>query len=39
MKFWIDLFTTGYGLVAVAVTPFSLGLAYAVHRFNHHAAG
>jgi len=33
MKLWIDLFTTDYGLVALAVTLISLGLAYAMHRF------
>jgi hypothetical protein len=38
MKLWVDLLTTGYGLIAVAVIRISRGLACAIHRFNHHAA-
>lgn len=33
MKLFLDLFTTDYGLVALAVTLISLGLAWAFHAF------
>ncbi len=33
MKLLIDLFTTDYGLVAVAVTAVSLGMAVGFHMF------
>ena len=33
MKLFVDLFTTDYGLVALAVTLISLGLAWGLHAF------
>jgi len=33
MQLFLDLFTTDYGLVALAVTVISLGLAFGFHAF------
>jgi len=33
MNLFVDLFTTDYGLVALAVTLISLGLAWGLHTF------